>query len=35
MGDDETFCQTFVGEIEESYLLVCHFYLPRERVTSI
>jgi hypothetical protein len=25
-----TFCQTFVGEIEESYLLVCHFYLPEK-----
>ena len=25
----------FWGEIEESYLLVCHFYLPKRRVTSI
>ena len=28
------YCQIFVGEIEESCLLVCHFYLP-EKKTSI
>jgi hypothetical protein len=24
----------FGGEIEESYLLVCHFYLPKERADT-
>jgi hypothetical protein len=24
-------CQRDFGEIEESYLLVCHFYLPKEK----
>jgi hypothetical protein len=27
-------CQTFGGEIEESCLLVCHFYLPKERADT-
>jgi hypothetical protein len=34
-GGIEGSCQTFLGEIEESCLLVCPFYLPKRRVTSI
>jgi hypothetical protein len=27
----ESLCQADFGEIEESCLLVCHFYLPKEK----